>query len=175
MAVGTKLRVNAPVEQATALLERYAGLATELALADVARNDAITAANTAADRITVPIVDEMTAIREQLEPWWRRNGADLLPAKRKSMELGGCVIGSKAGSTSVTFALGNDEIAATTLQAARWSKSYVRIKPSVDKAAVKSALAGKDGDKLRALGFGLSTPVETFILDRAEQGGTVAA
>lgn len=175
MATGGKLRVNAPVEQATALLERYAALGTELALADVARNDAIAAANTAADRITVPIVDEMNAIRAQLEPWWTRNGADLLPAKRKSMELGGCVIGSKTGSTSVTFALGNDELAATSLQAARWSLPYVRVKPSVDKAALKSALAGKHGDKLRAMGFGLSTPIETFILDRAEQTGTVTA
>ncbi|WP_230630673.1 host-nuclease inhibitor Gam family protein [Sphingomonas sp. Leaf37] len=171
----TKLRINAPVDQATPLIERYAALGTELALADVARNDAITAANTAADRITVPIVDEMTAIREQLEPWWRRNAATLLPTKRKSMELGGCVIGSKTGSTSVTFALGNDELAASTLQAARWSKAYVRVKPSVDKAAVKTALAGKDGDKLRALGFGVTTPIETFILDRADQSGTVTA
>lgn len=168
-----KLRVNAPVEQATPLLERFAHLDNQRALAEVSRTEGIATVNGVADAIVLPIIEEQAQIRAQLEPWWQRMGSSLLTGKRKSIELGGCIIGSKAGSTAVTFALGNDELAAKTLDENRWSKQYVRIKLALEKAAIKAALGGKHGDKLRALGFSMSTPEETFILDRVSQEGTV--
>ncbi len=169
-----KLRVNAPAEQLTPLLERFAQLHVELDLADAARADGIAAANAAADQIALPIVREMDEIRAAVEPWWKRNGAALLTGKRKTVELGGCMIGSKAGRSSLQFAGGDDAAATTALQAHRWAKPYVRVTYSPDKTAIGTALASKHGDKLRALGFSKPAGDETFVLERVKQEGTVS-
>lgn len=91
-----KISVNAPAEQLTPLLERFAQLAVELDLAEAARADGYAAVNSIADKIVLPIVTEMDEIRAVVKPWWKRNGANLLTGKRKTVELGGCMIGSKS-------------------------------------------------------------------------------
>lgn len=177
----TKLRANAPVDQATPALERYAQLETEIALAEAARAEAITGCNAAADTVLVPLVKERDALREQLEPWWKRMGGALLKGKRKTVELAGCIIGSKAKRSSLLFMgldMGADEdvTAVTLLQKDRWSRGYIRTTHKVDKTAVAAALAEKKhGAKLAALGFSKPDAGETFVLERATQAGTVAS
>ena len=156
------------------LLERFAHLGTELALADTARNDAIAAANVVADKVTVPIVAEMDEIRAQLQPWWERNRATVLTGKRKSAELGGCMIGIKAARASLQYAGGDDQAAVSALQGQRWAKPYVRVTYAPDKTAIGTALTGKHAEKLKALGFSKPDGAETFILERVVQEGTVA-
>lgn len=170
-----KIRVNAPAEQLTPLLERFAQLGVELDLADAARNDAIAAANTAADQIALPIVKEMDEIRAAVEPWWKRNGANLLTGKRKTVELAGCMIGSKAGRSSLQFAGGDDAAATAALQAHRWAKPYVRVTYAPDKTAIGTALTGKHAKQLAELGFSKPAGAETFVLERVVQEGTVTA
>lgn len=170
-----KLRVTASTADATVLLERFAQLDVEAQLVEASRADGIAAANAAADQVLLPIVAEQNEIRAQLEPWWKRNGAELR-GKRKSIELGGCVIGTKAGTASLKFALGDDKLAVSTLQAAgAWAKKLIRLTPGLDKAAIGEALKGKRGDDLRTLGFSVPEAVETFVLKPAKQDGTVTA
>lgn len=169
----TKLRVTASTADATIMLERFAQLGIEVQLLEASRADGIAAANAAADQMLLPIVTEQNEIRAQLEPWWKRNGAELR-GKRKSIELGGCVIGTKAGTASLQFAGGDDKAAALALTALAWAKKLLRRTPTLDKAAIAEALKGKRGAELRTLGFSMPDPVETFVLKPAKQEGTVA-
>ncbi|MEH3098862.1 host-nuclease inhibitor Gam family protein [Sphingomonas adhaesiva] len=170
-----KLRVNAPVDQATRLLERFAQIGHEIIVAEGQRDQAIAATNAVADAVLLPLLEEREALRAQLEPWWTRVGAALLPAKRKTMELGGCVIGTKAARPKLLFALGDDKVAAATLNGIAWAKKLLRHTPSLDKAAIATALEGKRGDELRVLGFSMSAPEPVFVLDPVTQAGTAAA
>ena len=163
-----KLRVNAPVEQATEVLERYAQLGAEIDLNEVSRQDAIAAVNVAHDMVALPIVTERDELRAVLEPWWKRMGAALLKGKRKTVEIAGCIIGSKKASAKLAFAHGDDEAAIAALKPHRWAKPYIRVTTSVDKTAIKAALDGKHSDQLKALGFSLDGGVDTFVLDRAK-------
>ncbi len=170
-----KIRINAPAEQLTPLLERFAQLGVELDLAEAARADGYAAVNSIADKIALPIVKEMDEIRAAVEPWWKRNGASLLTGKRKTVELAGCMIGSKAGRSSLQFAGGDDTAATAALQAHRWAKPYVRVTYAPDKTAIGTALTGKHAKQLAELGFSKPAGAETFVLERVVQEGTVTA
>ncbi len=166
------LRANAPLEKATPLLERFAQLGFEIAAAETARNKQIADTNAVADAIVAPLVQERERLRASIEPWWRKTGFALLPSKRKTMELLGCIIGSKSGRSSVMVP-GGDEAAIKALKAYRWGKAFVRVTEAVDKGAVRAALNGPNGDRLRAMGFYSSTPGEEFVLETGEQDGTI--
>lgn len=166
------LRANAPLEKATPLLERFAQLGFEIAAAETARNKAIADTNAVADAIIAPLTKERERLRASIEPWWRKTGFALLPSKRKTMELLGCIIGSKSGRSSVMVPGGDDE-AIKALKAYRWGKAFVRVTETIDKGAVRAALNGASGDRLRAMGFYTSTPGEEFVLETGEQDGTI--
>ncbi|MEH3103449.1 MAG: host-nuclease inhibitor Gam family protein [Sphingomonas phyllosphaerae] len=165
------LRDNATLEKATPLLERFAQLGYEIAAAETARNKQIAETNAVADAIVAPLVQERERLRASIEPWWRRTGFGMLPGKRKTMELLGCIIGSKSGRSKLMIP-GDDEAAVKALKAYRWGKDFIRVTEAVDKAAVGAALKGKNGDRLRAMGFYTSTPGEEFVLEAGEQQGT---
>lgn len=167
----TALRLNAPIAAATVLAERYGALAGELATAEASRAAALAATNAVADTLTQPIVAEMDAIRAALEPWWARNGAQVTGGKRKSAELGGCMLGSRSGKAALV--IDDEPSAKAALVKARWGKELLRTTVSVDKAAVLKALGGTLAKKLAAIGFAKSAPAETFFLERVEQPGVV--
>lgn len=169
-----RLRVNAPVPAAIEAAERYSALSAELALVEHNRSAAIAATNAVADVLAAPLIAELAQLRDQIEPWFRRNANLLTAGKRRSAELGGCMLGLRAGRTSLTIA-GDAAALAKVLQAKTWGKDLVRTDPSIDKAAVLKALGGRLAAKLKALGFSLSTPVDTFFLDRVDQPGVAAA
>lgn len=170
----SRLRVTASVEQATPLLERFAQLGHQVAIAEAARDDAIAGANAVADRIVQPLLDEQAQIREQLEPWWARAG-EALRGKRKTVELGGCMIGTKALRARLDFAGGDDKAALAALQEHRWAKGYVRVTYAVDKVATTKALTeGRHAPGLAELGFAMTGGGEAFVLERVGQDGTVA-
>lgn len=171
--VSFALRANAPLEKATPLLERFAQLGFEIAAAETARNKQIADTNAVVDAIIAPLAQERERLRASIEPWWRKTGFGLLPAKRKTMELLGCIIGSKSGRSSVMMPGDDEEAAVKALKAYRWGKAYVRVTEAVDKTAVRAALKGPSADRLKAIGFYTSTPGEEFVLETGEQDGTV--
>lgn len=173
-ASAPKLRADASIEKGTAVLERYSVLAGELAAIEENRASALASTNAVADGIAAPIVAEMQLIEQQLKPWWTRIADKVTGGKRKTAELGGCIIGTKAGSTSLAFALGDDQVAVASLRAAKWSLPFIRTTHSLDKVALKKALTGKHGDRLKALGFSSPAAPDAFILERVAQAGTIA-
>lgn len=160
-------------EAAIALLERYAKLDGQLLLIRGAREAAIAAATTAADTEALPIVAEMDLLRDALEPWWRKNAAELTRGKRKSIALGGCTIGTKLGKDTLSLKGDDFDAAAAALQAARWGKPYISIKVSVDKAAALKAIDGPHGARLAELGFSRKPGADAFFVAPIAQAGAV--
>lgn len=163
-----KLRVNGSIEQATPVLERFAQVGFEIEAIETARDKAVSDSNAVADVMLAPLLKEQAELREQIEPWWHRTGVALLPAKRKTMELLGCMIGSKSGRSSLM----TPSEAIKALKTYRWGKDLIRVTEEVDKTAVRAALKGKHGERLSTMGFYVSTPGEEFVLERVAQAGT---
>lgn len=168
------LRAPRNVEQATALLDQVARLEAEVVTINANRDAAIAATNAVADALLTPVIERRDAIAKLLEAWWSADGKALLKGKRKSIELGGCMIGTKAAPTALTFTADDFDAAVTALRAERWAKPYVRVTYAVDKKAVKDVLDGKHGDQLRQLGFGMRGGGDVFVLAAVAQRGTVA-
>lgn len=161
------------VDQATLLLERFAALSAELASVEANRNQAIAATNAVADTLATPIIAARDAIAAKLEPWWVKAAGGLTDGKRKSIELGGCMIGTRAVRATLTLA-GDETAAIEALKAVRWGKPFLRTKVTIDRVAVLKALDGKDGGKLVELGFASDNPVPRFFVEPVAQGGTLA-
>lgn len=171
----TKLRISAPVAAAQALAERWAHLDGLLAASMATRQAAIAPTNAAADAIDRPVIDEMDALRVELDGWFRRSGKQLTGGKRRSAELGGCMLGLKAGRAALDID-GDEKRLAAALAAKDWGQDLVRVVPSLNKPAILTALADKLlGRRLRTLGFGRREPVDAFHLDRVDQSGVCSA
>lgn len=169
-----KHRQPRTADQARPLLERFAELDGQRASIEADRNDAIAKANTAADEQLVPIVDEMNDIAAKVRPWWFKAAAELLPAKRKTMELFGCIIGSRTGKTVLAID-GDDDSLIAALTKTRWGKVFAPAKPKLDKTALLKATDGPRAEHLKHLGVTAKPGEESFVLARAEQAGTVGS
>lgn len=168
-------RAPRTVEQATDLLEQIARLDGEAATIAANRDSAIASTNAIADALVVPVLEERSAIAGVVEAWWVQSGHTLLTGRRKTIQLGGCDIGSKKAPTALTFTNDDFEAAVTALRAERWAKPYVRITYSVAKKDTTAALDGKHGDQLRALGFGKRGGADVFVLSTVTQTGTIGS
>ena len=153
-------------EQATALLDSYATLERRLAQIEADRADAIAKINAPADALALPLVDERKAIVEALRPWWAAAAPELTKGKRKSIELGGCKIGTRTAAERVEFALGDDKLALKAVEDQPFKGKVTQTKRVLDKAAVAVLLKGKSaaGAALTALGFRLGGGEETFFV-----------
>lgn len=159
---------------ATELLERYAELAGQSAAIETIRGGQLAEINAASDKELLPILDEMAGIEATIAPWWAKNAEKLTEGKRKSIELGGCMIGSRAGSATLGYD-GAEKSSVAALQGARWAKPLIRVTASIDKAATLKALTGPNKVKLAALGFKKVDEDESFFVKRVEQGGTIGS
>lgn len=167
-------RTPKTIAGATALLERFAAIGAEVELIEGARNDAIARANAAADVALEPLLGEQSAIAAALEPWWAGARDDLTGGKRKSVELGGCLVGSKRERFTLGFANGGEDEALQALLGQRWAKPYVHVRYSVHRVVTLAGLDGRHGEQLKALGFEKQGGADAFFVRRAEQGGTLA-
>lgn len=161
------------VAKATELLDLFATRTGALEKIEADRNAEIAKINAAADALAAPIVAELEKIHAAIATWWKTAAAEITKGKRKSAELGGCMLGTRTGRTTLAIA-GDVEAVLTKLQAARWAKPYVRTTHAIDKTAALKALDGTHGDKLQALGFSKQEGETVFFLERVAQAGTVA-
>lgn len=159
-------------DAAIAMFDRFAQLDAQLAAINANRNKAIADTNAVADNLAAPIAAELTALRAPLKAWWDAAGVKLLEKDRKSIELGGCMIGTRLGNKVLAYAHGDDKAALAALTELRWAKPYIRVTYGVDKVALKKALTGRHGAGLAELGFAERQP-ETFFLERVAQAGTM--
>lgn len=165
-------KINEPrsLAQATALCERFAVLEGEIGLIEQTRSAAIAAANAHADAEAGPLIAERDAIAAKLGLWWAKKGAALCDDKRKSIELGGCVIGTRMGRDSL--AVEEDEKKVATILAAQdWAKPLLRFSVSLDKPAILKSLDGIYKVQLARLGLRRRPGGENFFITRTEQAG----
>lgn len=163
------------VEQAVELLGRYAEVDARRAGAEAARKDEIGRINAAADVEVAPLLDELAAIAAAVRPWWEGDGQALATGTRKSVQLGGCMIGTRALRARLTHGFKDEDAAVEALRATRYGKQTTRVKWSLDRAAALKLVQGTSaaGKALVDLGFRAETG-EQFFLERVEQAGTIA-
>ncbi|MDP8995300.1 MAG: host-nuclease inhibitor Gam family protein [Pseudomonadota bacterium] len=166
--------VRAPrtVAQATALLERHAALQGLLEAVEGRRGALIARANARADAAATPLLAELQAIAARLEPWWQDAGRTIA-GKRKSIELGGCTIGTRASRPKLAHGFEDDDKAVEALRATRYGRQTVRLRYSVDRVGTVKLLqlGGKAAETLQELGFRVDQG-EEFFVQRVEQAGT---
>lgn len=165
------------IEAATELLEIYAVNAGLLATIEANRAEALASTNSVADGLAAPLLRHQAEILAQLEPWWSKHGSKLTQGKRKSVELGGCIVGSKSSAASLSHSYEDDKQAGAALNSMKWAKPFVRISYAPEKAAIKSAIDRDDrlGRCLKSVGFHLKPGVATFFVERVKQEGVVGA
>lgn len=170
------MNVRAPknVAQATALLERHALLEGQVARIEARRQTLLARANAAADAALTPLLEELTAIDAKLLPWWQSARGELA-GKRKSIELGGCMIGTRAAAAKLAHSFETDDLAVEALRGSRYGKHTTRVKYSLDRPATLRLLkvGGRTAAAIGQLGFKVDEPGETFFVQRVDQGGTI--
>lgn len=164
------IRKPRTVEQASALCERLAELQGGIDVINAERSLGIAVLNARADKASHDLIAERDAIAAKLAEAWPDLAAKVLPAGRKSAELGGCMIGSVTARPSLTLA-GDEAAVVEAMQALRWAKPFLRSRVTIDRAGVLKALDGSRAGALVELGFGKGGGDEQFFVRPVEQGG----
>jgi hypothetical protein len=170
----SKIKTPRSPEHATALLAQHAEIEGRIAGIEAKRGRGIARINNIADAAVAVLVVQLEPIAAALEAWWQAGGSALLPKGRKSLQLGGCMIGSKALAAKLEHEHENDEEAVATLQAARIGKATVRVSYALDRKAIVALIdaGGRKAEQLTELGFKVRKG-EQFFVKRAEQAGTI--
>ncbi len=167
----TTIRQPRTTAAATELCERWAMLDGQIAAIEERRQADIAAINADADRAATDLIAQRDAIGAKLEPWWVKAGEQLTEGKRKSTEIGGCMVGTRTGKAKLGVP-GKPSDLVEALKGKRWAKPFLRVTTSLDIAAISKALPGKHGPTLKELGFRIVPGEETFFVQRTEQEGT---
>lgn len=167
-------RAPRTVEAGQRLLERYAEVVGRIAIVEAVRSEALARANQLADTEALPLVTEQEEITKLLGPWWDQHKFALLAKGRKSLELGGCEIGSRMGGAKLGLR-GDEKEVVEQLRDERWAKPYLTVKVSLNRATTLAGLAGQHKTKLRELGFLSIAGGETFFIKPVQQQGVVTA
>ena len=166
------MRQPKTVAAAEKLCARYAEIEGFIALCAELRDTAIAEANSIADEAIAPLLEEQRKIAAKLEPFWNEKGHELTEGKRKTVELGGCIIGTKEGRPAIVVE-GKQADVANALRSDPDLTQFVKTTHAPDKPALKKGLLGSLATKLIAIGISMSEPQDEFVLKRAEQGRTI--
>lgn len=161
---------------ATRLLEEYADLKARLALIEEDRSRAIAAANQRADAAAGPMLKRADVIAASIESWWP-HAAPLIANGNKSMQLGGCMIGTRQARARLGHPFESDDKAAAALLGTRYARQTTKVKHSLDRAATLKLLQlkGKIAAALQALGFVIDEPGDKFFVERVSQDATIGS
>ncbi|WP_052730180.1 host-nuclease inhibitor Gam family protein [Sphingomonas sp. SRS2] len=156
------------IEEAVALLTRYAAISAGLDQIEVDRSESKAAIDAAADKLAAPMKEALKDMARQLSPWWAVAGAELTEGKRKSIELAGCQLGTRMTTPKLAYP-GKEENAVALLKEVPWIDGFqfLREKLSLDKQGLlkKLALGDEDAGRLILLGF-TRKQREEFFVDR---------
>jgi hypothetical protein len=157
------------LDDATALIARVADIDGAIAAVEARRRRAIAKAGGAADAIVAPLIADRAALVAVIEPWFLKNKGTLLKGKRKSVELGGCSIGTRTEAKALEFAHGDDKAALAAVLDAKLNGA-TRLVRLLDKVAIKGFVEGKSkvGVALRGLGFKVGGGGEVFSIKRVD-------
>lgn len=155
------------------LAELFCEVDGKIAAIEEARDAAIAAANAKVDEDLAPLLKERDLIEAKAGPYFMANREKLLPAKRKSVELGGAMLGVRKDRDRIGL---NGDVNAMIekLRGTAWGRRLVRVSHSLDAAKVKDAIEGKYKEALAEMGLLIKVGDETFYIKRTGQAGTQA-
>jgi hypothetical protein len=152
---------------ATKLLEEHADLTSRVEIVEADRAERVDKANAWADLAKQPMLARIEAIGIALETWWNLGGSALADGK-KSMELGGCVIGSRKSRPKLAHGFESDAKATEALLGTRFAKHTTRVSYSLDRTGTLKLLqvGGKTAATIASLGFSIEQG-ERFYVERS--------
>lgn len=157
-------RAPQTLEAATELLARFAAVDAQIAATNAQRDQSIAQVNAAADSCLVPLAAERDDLFKQLKAFWAARADELTDGRRRSVELGGCDIGTRLTTPKVVFAFGKDADGVAALEGTDYAAQLLRVgKTTLDKPAILKALDGDDAEALCELGFSAEQKDEFFI------------
>ena len=168
------IREPRTIDAATKLAERFAEIEGAIGVVEAVSNDEIAKANARADEENAPLIEERDLIATKVSTWWGKGGREQAlgaKPKSKSIELGGCILGERAGKATLSVA-GKSADVIEQLAKRRWASELLRKTVSLDKPAVLKAMTGKRATELKELGFAIVPGLDQFFIKRAEQGQT---
>jgi hypothetical protein len=154
--------------EAIELLEEYSDLDARIALNEADRSDNIAAANARADVANAPMRERQGQIAAVVAAWWP-HAAPAVARGKKSVELGGCLIGLRMSRPKLAHGFESDDKATEALRGTRWAKQTTRVRYSLDRTATLKLLqlGGKAGLDIASLGFSIEPGADAFFLERA--------
>lgn len=170
----TAIRTPKSIKGATTLCERYAALSAQADAIEATRNAAIARANADADAALAPVLKEGTAISARLQEWWPGAAGALTGGKRKSVQLGGCMVGTKSSSASLTLSCDEGAAVKALQKDEDLAEGLLRTKVTLDRPAILKSLDGLAAKQLLKIGFGKTEPADVFFVKAVAQDGTIA-
>lgn len=170
MTAARKVPVPRTLERATELLAMHSHTAAKIAAFEADRRERIAGINASADAVVEPLIGELAGIEAAIEPWWKANAAALTKGKRKSIELGGCKIGTRSSADTLQIGVHPDDALASAV-ASKWRKQITRVTTSLDRKAIAKLLEGGTSaiaTALKGMGFTMGGGSETFFIARID-------
>jgi phage host-nuclease inhibitor protein Gam len=168
-----KLPAVQTLDEAVRLLGRFAVLDAEIAARKARTEQAIASLRAQTAELNAPAEAEIKSLFLQLKPWWAVAADEVTGGKRKSWELGGCLIGHRIGNPALVHP--QPEAFAIEIIEALGIADLVRVKKELDKQALIRALSADEAaldqnDRsiivdLKMHGFSIKQ-TETFFIDR---------
>lgn len=166
-------RLKSPAQQAPqtlgeaiALLTKFSAISAGLDQIEVDRAESKAAIDAAADKLAAPMREGLKDMARQLKPWWSVAGGELTEGKRKSIELAGCLIGTRMPPPKLAWP-GKVDGAIALLLDDPLLEEHVRTKLTLDKQSLLKALAAGDAKATRLLLLGFTRRQrEEFFIDR---------
>ncbi|HPU15641.1 MAG TPA: host-nuclease inhibitor Gam family protein [Polymorphobacter sp.] len=166
-----KLPAAKTTPEAITLLGRYAALQASIDARRAQAEVAIAETRAAVDAAIAPDEAALKAIFNQLKPWWSVAHDELTDGKRKSIELGGCLIGHRMTPPKVTFAKADEAVIIDWLSEHGFT-DLVRTKSELDKPAIIKAVR-LDVDHAKIAGTPEATRIASVIWNLNEVGVTI--
>jgi hypothetical protein len=164
------------IAAATKLLEEYADLDGRIALVEEDRSADIAAANQRADVAAAPMVKRRDEIAAMLESWWPHAVANDISKGKKSMQLGGCLIGT-AVEREARPQFRERRQGGEALFKTRFRKHTTRLKVALDRIGTLKLLqiGGKTAAAIAELGFRIEPGTDQFFVERVQQDRTISS
>jgi hypothetical protein len=150
------------LEQAADKAAGYAELDAKVAKLEARRKAAHARIDAVMDAMVAPLLASLKPLHEDLGNWWNGAGEEIRKGK-KSIELGGCTIGSRLGNLTLYGPTDQAE-AIKSLARTTWGPALLTTTVSLNKPVIKAALPGPNGKQLVKLGFSIGRS-ESFFID----------
>lgn len=150
------------LEQAAEKAARYAEIDAQVATLEARRKAAHARISARIDAKVAPLLEQAAPLHVELAVWWKAAGDDVRKGK-KSIELGGCTIGTRVGNVKL-LPVDDEETAIALLQETDWGADLLTTTVALNKALIKAALAGPNSSALKSLGFATDRS-NTFYID----------